>query len=81
MTANRPLMFLLLAAGTVVTLSMGIRHGFGFFLPLGRETALLRREARDEDTVPLNEKNTRGRLEVRAEIGRAARRGQAPGGS
>ncbi len=33
MTANRPLLFLLLAAGTVVTLSMGIRHGFGFFLP------------------------------------------------
>jgi len=28
-----PLTLLLLAAGTIVSLSMGIRHGFGFFLP------------------------------------------------
>ena len=28
-----PLTLLLLAAGAIVSLSMGIRHGFGFFLP------------------------------------------------
>lgn len=33
MPANRPLLFLLIFASTVVALSMGIRHGFGFFLP------------------------------------------------
>ena len=47
MTANRPLMFLLLAAGTVVTLSMGIRHGFGFFLPPMTQSFGWDRAARD----------------------------------